>query len=124
MKKYQTTQHHFELFRKTALHWIEYFGLKSWKVYFFHEAVDKESRAQVSVNVEWRSASIILNKEWDSSPKKYEIIQSAFHEICELLFWRLATMAYNRSNKDDINEETHVLIRTLENTVLNDSFKK
>lgn len=117
----KTTDRHFKVFESECLKWIEYFGLKGWKVYFFHKKIDEDSRAQIRVNIKQRVASILLNKQWDETPiLELHIKQSAFHEVCELMFWRLASMAHGEitSNYASINEETHNLIRIMENTVL------
>lgn len=118
----KTTKVHFELFKKECEFWINYFGLKGWRVEYFHRKLD-DARAECGWSVSGRIATISLSTEWmevDGTIITEERIRvSAFHEVCELLLARFTMMAKNRiANHDDsVNEESHNIIRILENTI-------
>ena len=68
-------------------------------------------------------ATFLLNSCWDEYEDfeltNNDIKRVGFHEVCELLLGRLGNMVYQRFdlNSDDVDEETHRIIRTLENAV-------
>lgn len=118
----KTTKTQFELFKKECEFWLDYFGLKGWCVEYDHEKYD-DGRACCGWKVIGRIAYIRLATEWESYRNnqitEFDIRRCAFHEVCELLFSRITMMAKNKiSNYEDaVEEETHNLIRILENTI-------
>jgi hypothetical protein len=118
----KTTKKHFELFQKEAAKWIEYLGLKGWRVTFRHYYLSG-SRAEIhSDSLADRSVSIFLSTDWGNDlVTDSNIKRSAFHEVCELLLLRIYSMAVDRdSTESQVTEESHNIIRTLENTVFKD----
>ena len=111
----KTTIKDFELFKKECKKWIKFFGLKEWRVEYIL-GCDSSDRAQVRFNNEGRTAYIYLTDELDLN--NYQIRESAFHEVCELL---LADpyhyLVINNVDKELINTMTHTIIRRLENSV-------
>ena len=122
MKKPNTsTARYFPLFQKEAQYWIDYFGLKTWEV-MFTNLKDIENRATIGWKVIGRIAKINLALDWEEGTEvvtALNVKKCAFHEVCELLLARLGMMADGRisNNKDLVTEETHAIIRTLENTI-------
>lgn len=119
----KTNARDFEIFVKECKKWIEIYGLKGWSVYYFHEHNNKIENALASIrfgSLDGRVASIFLEPDWqDNRVTSYQLRKSAFHEVGELLFARigyLASYRYLRSG-DEIEEETHNLIRILENVL-------
>lgn len=116
------TKKQFELFKKEALKWLEYFGLKSWSVYFEQKKIEG-CRALCTFNCVGGIATISLGTSWNEQNKIFvtdEIIKrTAFHEVCELFLARLNDMVSQRYNlnEGDVEEEIHRIIRVLENTV-------
>ena len=121
----RTTKPQFELFKKECQFWLDFFGLKGWCVEYGHEKYD-EGRASCGWKISGRIAYIRLSTDWEEYRKEpiseKEIRRCAFHEVCELFLSRITMMAKNRiANQEDlVEEETHNLIRVLENTI----FKK
>jgi hypothetical protein len=120
--KSTTTEEHFELFKLECAIWLDIFGLKGWKIEYLHDGADNTKErdlAWTSCHTVGRVATIGLQKDWLSTePTEYRIRQTAFHEVCEVLLDRLETIANTRIiGPDEIREETHNIIRILENVV-------
>ena len=114
-----TTAKQFELFKEECEKWIKFFGLKGWRVDYRHGKTTDGARADVGANVVARVATIRLAKKWRTGkPTNDKVKKSAFHEVCELLLFRLKYLAMDRcTNDDEIAEESHCIIRMLENSV-------
>lgn len=119
------TTPYFDAFNDEVQKWLERFGLKSWAVRVLLYAPPPRSgdtnRAITSCQPLSRRAEICLVSPWPSwleEPTEYLVRKSAFHEVCELLLVRLGCIAFNLAARgEDWEEETHVIIRTLENAV-------
>jgi hypothetical protein len=122
---YPLTNRHFEIFVDECKYWIKFFGLTGWEVnYVFVE--DISSRAWICTeDLEDRLVLIGLANSWDIQPDSKSLRRSAFHEICELLTVRYYLLAKERNtNINDIIEENHNVIRTLENSVFQVDFNR
>ncbi len=116
----KSTRYHFKYFVMSCKKWIKYFGLHRFEVFFEHENV-QDSRACVRHKTVGKIATISLSVDWPG----YKIISNeeldkvAFHEILELLLSRLSSMCrgYVAYHESAVDEEIHVIIRTLENTL-------
>lgn len=115
----KTSKAHFEIFKKECEKWIEIFGLKGWRIEFYHESDMKDARASTSYDVINRTATLYLNIEWKGENITNCLVKvSAFHEVCEVLLCNIRALAnYRFSTKDEISEELHRVIRILENCV-------
>lgn len=115
------SQKQFKLFETEARKWIDFFGLKEWQIYFLFEKID--NRAEVRYNCVSGIAVFVLNTEVDEMDglvvTNNDIKKLGFHEVCELFLGRLVNMAERRFDLTEagIEEETHRIIRTLENVV-------
>jgi len=120
-KENHTTEEHFKLFKLECKKWIKEFGLIGWDVSFKHdgEENDRNWLGWCSTNCVGRSATIGLCKDWGKTESdNYEIKRTAFHEVCELLMSRFDTIARTRIiGPDEIDEERHNIIRTMENVI-------
>lgn len=119
----KTTENHFKLFKAECNKWIEFFGLKDWGVSYVWGDVE-EARAEIAYHCMDRLAVITLGKEWDELGGitiDSEIIRKvAFHEVCELFLGKLTVTTDQLGRilmESEIIEETHRIIRTMENTV-------
>ena len=112
-------QKHFKLFKEECDKWINFFALKGWYVDYLHDTLIDGHEASVNVDLNARSANIILSDEWGSEVCDETIKMAAFHEVCELLLAPLAGCAFDRFNltRESIEENTHIMIQTLLNTV-------
>ena len=62
-----------------------------------------------------RRADIELGNKWDQEITDKELYKTAFHEVLEILFARIRTIAKSRYITDsETGEEIHNLIRTFE----------
>ena len=124
-----TTQKHFEMFKKEFLRWVDRYGLTGWKLDFEHgmsnynssngnEDRDGGANAWLKIHsVTGRLATVGLSEEVDDVK---DIKQYAFHEASELLLARLCFIAEARyCQQSEIEEERHNLIRILENVLFN-----
>jgi len=113
----KTTKAHFKTFKKEAQKWIEILSLIDYDVDFYHEEGGEEL-ASCSSYPDARCARIDLNATW---PDEIEITDrairmAAFHEVCELRFSALCTLAKDRyASEIGIDAEKHAIIRVLEN---------
>jgi len=109
----KTTKKDFEVFKKESLYWIDYFGLKDWRVGFSHKDLDG-AEAQCLAHVGDRNCTLSLDVEVEDRSK---IKQWAFHEVCELLLFKasdLITATYSNWERSNI---IHDVIIRLENSV-------
>lgn len=115
----KTTENDFKLLEKEGKKWIAFFGLKGWEINFLHKNDDLDSLGYTKFNYTNRIADVVLCKDWGKRKvTEKEIKKTAFHEICEVLMYRLRYIAESRFITDvETNEEIHNIIRILENTI-------
>ena len=117
---HKTTDRHFKIFCQEAQYWIDYFCLyeQSWR--FFHRDCEK-NRAQFKSNSDDADhvCYLILGTSWHSDiPTDYSVRESAFHEVCEGLFFGIRnSLAINTAWGGVVNHEIHRVIRILEHTL-------
>ena len=132
-----TTKKHFELFQKECKKWISFFNLLSWEIVIKHvDFVDIYGDIQPNDTIlSWcephygsRYATIYLSIDWCGVDITTEALKkAAFHEVCELLLYRLREMSNMSSisyRAEEVDAETHAVIRTLENTIFEQHNKK
>ncbi|MBU2549037.1 MAG: hypothetical protein KKB20_11525 [Proteobacteria bacterium] len=115
----KTTKKHFELFKSEVLKWLNTLGIKGWRLHFYHEDSDDTAGCWAIVRYKTvdRVAEFVLARTWTSEPLDHEVAQTAFHECLELLLAPLVNLARERYvSENAIVEETHHVIRTIENT--------
>lgn len=113
---HKTTIKDFENFKMYCDEYIKKYGLISWELFYKHETFLEHSRASFSVDLLSRLGVIYLSTEWNIKPNKIRIQRVAFHEIMEILICKLVILAKHRYiTHDEIEEETHVIIRSMEN---------
>lgn len=115
-KVYKTTKRHFKLFCDEVDKFVGLFGLVGWEVYFDHKTYVSSAQSVCITDQQGRTCTIALATEWVAlKPTDLEVRKAAFHEVCELLLSRMNTFAKGRFVREDqIDEETHNLIRILE----------
>ena len=97
--------------------------MTDWNVCFSHTKLEG-IKAQCICNLVGRVATLSLSTTYTDDIIDYDIEQdvkkSAFHEVCELLIIPLESMIEQRYalGVDDVREETHRIIRRLENFIL------
>jgi len=116
-----TTKKDFELFKKEVGKWITTLGLFSWDVTIQHNDELEDSYGSCQVNPTGRTACISLNINWDDEePTPHRVKLTAFHEVCELLFFPYSLMAQERyANEEQLIIERHTIISTLERVIFN-----
>lgn len=104
----------FELFKTKCQKWIDFFGLKNYKVKFKYEELDKGIGANVLVDDEATLAIITFNK----NKSEGDISEWAFHEVMHILLAKMNFLATSRYiEKDALTIEEEHVVRILENTV-------
>jgi hypothetical protein len=121
-KAHKTTTEHFELFKQEHQKWVDFFGLKEWKVYYIHGGSedDGNSLAWSIFNADnSRIVTIGLTVDLgETIPTEHLIMESAFHEACEMLLYKLYILGIQRFLRvEELEEARHEVIRTLENAV-------
>lgn len=120
---YKMTEADFKEFEKEVYKWQKFFGLLNWEIQVDRICSDKYLAAQCSPDGEARYAVISLAEEWHKKPLEFEVRRSAFHEVCELLLWRLHEMSTGLYAKPVVASRIHEVIMTLENTVFEPTTK-
>jgi hypothetical protein len=124
-----TTKKQFEVFKKEAEKWVDYFGLSGWEINFGHENIDNEACSNLEIRITHRLAVIILEKSWSNNdavkPTVYNLKKSAFHEVCELLLARIRCKMLDQNiDNDEVEELMHEMITRLENSLFKASMEK
>ena len=115
----RTTKAEYSRFCREARRLIEVLGLKGWRITFRHEDIG-EAYGDMRADHESRCAIIRFNRTRQDEPGKETESQpecTGRHEALELFFARLRWLGSCRFSVSptDLEEETHHLIRTLEN---------
>ena len=115
--RHNVTGRAFKQFQDRVYHWLYYFGLKGWDVYF--EQIDLAgAEAAVKYDLPSRQAAFALAQWWPSPVDDNGTDRAAFHEVMHLVLARIETLATTRfATEDAIDEEIHHLIRLFENVV-------
>jgi len=126
-----TTTKQFDDFKRHVLKWIDFFGLKEWKIFFYQRNIlDHNGNGGHFAGLNWdvvhHACSFFFALELDEDDfKMLEIERHAFHEVCHLLLANLHETAMRRyTTLEDIEKSTEYIIRTLENTLFLQSKKK
>jgi len=118
----KTTNEDFELFKEECWNWIKYFGLIDWEWNFTHDA-EIGNHAEYWVDVPNRACTISYTSEYSTEDSIFyteeSIKKAAFHEVCEILLARIASLISGIA-ESDIAEAKHDIIRILENTIYKD----
>jgi len=115
----KTTKADFEYFKKCCQKWIDFWGLYQFNFEYFHEDRDETVPARASYESYHSSQgiNIYLSTDWEVSITKEKIDLCAFHEITELLLVPLRAKAFYSFAHQEIEHDTHEIIRRLENCV-------
>ena len=117
----KTIKEDFKLFVEECEKWIDFFGLKDWYVIFDHEDIEDQYEGSTARYVYDRKARVVritLNKILNVMEDKRKVLKvAAFHEVSELLLIRLIDFAHGDVPIEEIDEEIHVIVRRLENSV-------
>ena len=114
----KVTQRHYRIFQQEFNRWIERFGLKGYRIYFWQEAL-KDSFAELDVNEDGKYAVVRLCKELHGeNAKEFDPALHARHEAIHLLLHRLFWLGSCRYVRpDDLFEEWERLVRILEKVI-------
>jgi hypothetical protein len=117
----KTTKKQFKAFKKECQKWIKEFGMLGWRFYFDHFKVND------TTSIAWccfpdkpedRVFTLTLNTEIPDYLTDKDILRSAFHEVMEAFIYKIGFLAKARYvQPEEINEEIHTIIRTLESVV-------
>lgn len=119
----KTTKKQFEIFKKECEYWVKEFGMLGWRFYFSHESLtDCYACCFWPDKSEYRNFTITFNKDLNERDKDIFttnfIKKVAFHEVMEAFLFRISYIGECRYiQPEEINEERHHLIRTLEKVV-------
>lgn len=117
-KSFKTSDDQFQVFKSSVIYWMAWFGLKSWEVSIDHNDRHLENRATCEPALGARMVTFTLTKSrWHHKPDDRELRLLGFHEVCECLLTELTHWAESRRPEGDLQDITHNLIRTLENSV-------
>ena len=115
-----TTKQHFKWFEQSVHKYINYFGLVNYEYSVVHKEVVQGSRAGVLIWDTAQGAMFGLAETYTDCdpPTKDKMDFFAFHEVIELLLFQIGRVAMNRTfDADELERETHNVIRTFENKV-------
>jgi hypothetical protein len=108
----------FDIFKTECLKWIEFFGLKDWVVYFDDNAKCEPDNMAETCYGPLTSRNVTFHFQGSDNPVFNDPKRDAFHEVCELLLYRLHCLAeYRFVSASEIDEAVHEIINILQNTV-------
>lgn len=114
---YKLEQEHFDIFQRHANVLIDKLGLADWTISFaFEDLVD--NLAECRVNRPARKAELALSLVWGLEPTEYNLKDSAYHEVLELLLDDMEYILYVKSLDEDdragaIARARHAIIHRL-----------
>ena len=115
--KNPTTKRHFAIFKKECQYWLNYFGIKDYKIFIEHNSLEG-SLGELGYDLANRQCTISLATDWvNNEITDRELKCNAFHEVCELLLVQLRYYGEGANSKSIVDEHVHMVIRTLENTI-------
>jgi hypothetical protein len=117
----------FELFKSECLKWIEFFGLKDYRIAFDDKVTVDDAFAQCSTSLPHRTCVLRFeSKELDEfNEKNRDVKKDAFHEVCHLLLAELLYIAECRYvNDGELRAEEERIVRILENTIYKEEKEK
>jgi len=127
-KEYELTENDFNMFKEEFKYWIIKFGLIGWELHFVFANDNDEysARGRLVNDHTSRIALIFLNKIFEGTePTEVSVRQTAYHEACELLLSKLKFLIESRNISDnEVEEETHNVIRVMENCFFYDDLKR
>ncbi|MHC4417213.1 MAG: hypothetical protein ACYSU6_01360 [Planctomycetota bacterium] len=124
-KKYTTNRKHFKIFKEEAEYWIKRLGITDWEISFEHQ--DFEDRvAGISWNYKQRWAVLYLSKDFGTiEPTDYEIRNSAYHEVKEVMLAPLRCISsWRYIQPDQIETEIHAVIKRMINCYFEEDYKR
>lgn len=116
-KYYRTNEADFEVFKKSVIFWMSYFGLKSYEPIFRHDDRHQGTLATLEAEIGSRNAVFTLKVKWPYTATNEDIEKCAFHETCELLLHEVREAIDARKPNRDTDDLIHTVIRQLENSV-------
>jgi hypothetical protein len=125
--EYKTKDRDYRYFVRECEYYQKELGLLNWKIYYDHilNGKNKDSLAWTNGDNGGMVATIVLAVEWKyTKPTEYQLSRVAFHEMCELLTWKIDEMARIGCSAERCNEERHGIIMTLENILFPVLYKK
>ena len=124
-KKNITTEAHFKIFVQECKYWQKYFGLYGYDIRYYHGDTDGLASTRLNENRSERVATISLNSCWKYDAVEIKQIRlSAFHEIIELLTWRIGDLIANANGECLERDIFHELIRIFENTLFEEHYNR
>jgi hypothetical protein len=122
-----TKQQKISFFKAEVKRFIKYFGLYDYEI-IFDEQKNEDARATTYFyyyddrnNADAQNVDVCWSKEWiESNLTKKEISKTAFHEVLEIMLYKLQELARCRNiivTKLEVKQEKHRIIRILENTI-------
>ena len=116
----KTTEEMFDRFHKECEYWMKKWGLTGWEVLVeMGKTRDSTWIADCKTDVMARSAVIRLNEEWDEGWGNADIESTAYHEVAELRFAKIHSLAHSRyvSSPEELEEAIHELIQQETNII-------
>jgi len=119
MKKYKTTKKDFKIFKSECKKWIKKFGLKDWDITYKHEKIESLGTTKWHIIDRW--VDITLSKDFGKTESsKYEVKQTAYHEVIELLLAEFNTLAESRySTYNQLETARHAIVQRMINCQFN-----
>ena len=109
-------------YKKRLQYWQRQFNLMDYEPpNVTSEEIPDDPNQSIISDIRWnhenRWVRIRINEDFDDTDA--ELNRMAFHEMCELRLGRLRDMACEEYSYEKVDEQIHIVIRSLENMVLN-----
>ena len=106
----KTTAKDFKLFKDEVERLLKVYGLMGWEYSIIHKKIDDITVSQTQADFPTRTVVFTLNTNKLQGTET--LLDSALHEVLELLLWRLEEMSCKSVST---REEVHSIIQTLIN---------
>ncbi|MBC2712046.1 MAG: hypothetical protein HGJ94_14000 [Desulfosarcina sp.] len=116
-KEKKLTSAQIGIFKEECRYWIEKFGLVGWEIDITTGQFN-DNAAVISFDTVNRWAVIKLSDHWPQEKiTDQELRITAYHEVYELLLSKFRSIVSSNTSQDkqDVDEQIHIVIRTLEN---------
>lgn len=121
MSRQKTTEEDFEFFKVEFLKWLEFFGIKHYRPYFYHVRI-KDALASFSLDEYGGTIGIRLSTDWgDDKPTRKLLSKCAFHEAGDIFMQPCRD--YMRGDPEELMGQVHRVVRTLENIIFEREWK-
>lgn len=109
------TEAHAQQFSACVVYWADVLGLGDWRITVSDQRSRRKVMAEVVVDLEQRSASIKLGRDFGQTPVTQRTLSdTALHECLHIFLHEVLQFARDDDKQEDIDSAEHRVINVLE----------